>query len=167
MRFMIPVLIGLFVMGCMGEDDNPSGPAPSGKMSSQVVGIEWECGQDSTWSVFNGGFVFSIDRQSVSVREHTGNAVYTHRSHDAAMLHENGGCYLYSSLLSSYQAVRIFRGHVWRDAIHRYYVQEKISLTRSIPVMVRPTALLLRLSRRSGIRIFSTFTIGASPGLMA
>ena len=93
--------------------------------SSPSAAIEWTCGQDSVWSVHSGRFTFHIDGDQIVVRERSEGLKKTHRTHDATMSSSDGQCRLHSGFLSADSVVRIWKGYVWRDAIHRYYVQDE------------------------------------------
>ncbi len=80
---------------------------------------------DATWSVHNGKFTFHIDGDQIAVWERGDGFKTEHRTHDATMSFSDGQCRLHSDLLSVDSVVRIWKGYVWRDAIHRYYLQDE------------------------------------------
>ena len=122
----------VLLIGC--TENYPSAPelntsfyaAKAFSGSSRIASIEWSCGADSLWSVFNGSFSFNIDRDEVDVRERTAQGrKKTHRTHDATISYNDETCTLSSGFVSADSVVRIWKGQVWRDRIHRYYLQDE------------------------------------------
>lgn len=131
---MIPLCLVLFLIWGCNSDENPisladpSVPISAAKALSapSSAAVEWSCGADSVWSVYNGRFSFNIDRYEIRVRETTDQGrQITHRKHDATIAYEEGTCTLNSGSLAADSVTRIWKGYVWRDRIHRYYLQNE------------------------------------------
>ena len=126
------VFVFVLLIGC--TEDYPSEPelnapfyaAKAFSGSSRIASIEWSCGTDSLWSVFNGNFSFNVDRDEIDVRENLPQGrKKIHRKHDATISYDDGTCTLSSGLIASDSVVRIWQGQVWRDRLHRYYLQDE------------------------------------------
>ena len=121
------LFLSLMVWACT-QPQSPTSVEPAAKalIDPSSSSVEWSCGTDSVWSVFNGRFAFNIDRDEVYVQEITAQGhKRRHRTHDATVSYEGGTCALLSGFISSDSVVRIWKGYVWRDAIHRYYLQDE------------------------------------------
>ena len=120
--------LALFMAACT-ELNNPvtHDALPAAKLladRSMPTDVEWPCGQDSVWSIFTGRFTFYIASDAVAVSERRDSFKRLLRTHDAVVSVVGESCRLTSSLVSPDSVVRIFRGHVWRDNIYRYYLEQ-------------------------------------------
>ena len=100
-------------------------PAAKALIDPSSAVVEWFCDADSVWTVFNGNFTFHINGDEIAVSERLAGKKRYHISHDATISYVEDRCILHSGLVSADSVTRIFKGHVWRDQIHRYYLQDE------------------------------------------
>lgn len=115
------------LIACSESPITSHGPAAKALSDPPSFAVEWPCGADSLntlWSVFNGQFTFHINGNQVDIRERTQEDVNVHSIHDATVDYNEGRCTLHSGFVSADSVTRIWKGLVWRDAIHRYYLQD-------------------------------------------
>ena len=132
------IFIALFLFlgwGCNSDENpvlapylpEPAALGPAAKASaSPTWWIWWPCEAeaDLVWTVFNGRFEFHIEGSEVTVAERNPSRKVLHQDHDAVVVVADGYCWLTSSFVQPNSALRIFRGHVRRDIIHRYYLEQ-------------------------------------------
>ena len=121
------LFLSLMAWACT-QPQSPISVEPAAKVliDPSSVAVEWSCGTDSVWSVFNGNFTFHIDGDEIAVRERPAQGRTTrHRTHDATIAYNEGSCALRSGFVSADSVTRIFKGYVWRDKIFRYYFQDE------------------------------------------
>ena len=115
------------LIACSESPITSHGPAAKALSDPPSFAVEWSCDADSLntlWSVFNGQFTFHINGNQVDIRERTQEDVNVHSIHDATVDYNEGRCTLHSGFVSADSVTRIWQGLVWRDAIHRYYLQD-------------------------------------------
>ena len=125
--------------------------------------LEWSCDADSLntlWSVFN--FTFHINGNQVDIRERSQEDVNVHSIHDATVDYNEGRCTLHSGFVSADSVTRIWQGLVWRDAIHRYYLQDDEDIYPSIVATKTPRVNTLPPLKSSGTEILLIAGIGTS-----
>lgn len=114
-----------FMVWACTQPQSPTSVEPAAKalIDPFSSAVEWSCGTDSVWSVFNGNFSFNIDGEDILVRERAPlekNKIY--HDHKSSILYEDGRCVLVSEFISADSVTRIFKGRIWRDSIYRLYL---------------------------------------------
>ena len=119
------LFLSLMVWACT-QPQSPTSVEPAAKalIDPSSAAVEWSCGTDSVWSVFNGRFTFHIDGDQIALRERLAQRSLIHRTHDATMTYDESRCRLHSGFVSADSVTRIWKGYVWRDSYYRYYLQE-------------------------------------------
>ena len=121
---MLVLVMVLLVWSC---DDYPIAPAiaPAAKSSASRVSVQWTCGPDSVWSIFNGDYIFHIAGFQVELRHQA--AVLFLKTDDQALriTYDDGQCRLQSDFLDAGEVLRAYRGLVERDAIYRYWLTDE------------------------------------------
>ena len=88
-----------------------------------VDSIQWDCGADSTWSVFSGSFTFHIDGEKIEVSERP-DVIRRYIENDANIIYTDGRCALHAESVSPDSVVRVFKGYVRRDRFHQYTFED-------------------------------------------
>ena len=121
-----------FMVWACTQPQSPTSVEPAAKalIDPFSSAVEWSCGTDSVWSVFNGHFAFYIDGDQVAIRERLAQRSLTHHTHDATMTYDESRCMLHSGFVSADSVTRIWKGYVWRDSYYRYYLQDEAGTYR-------------------------------------